>query len=74
MLIFVLLIVYSAYKSCEAGVITTSLGSINGNQIGSYQTFKKIPFAKPPIGKLRFQKPMAAEKWEGILNATGRNF
>ncbi|XP_044004285.1 acetylcholinesterase isoform X2 [Aphidius gifuensis] len=29
-----------------------------------------IPFAKPPIGPLRFRKPLAIEPWDGILNAT----
>ncbi|KAG5680864.1 hypothetical protein PVAND_010345 [Polypedilum vanderplanki] len=35
-----------------------------------FNAFLKIPFAKPPIGKLRFQKPEKNDKWNGTLNAT----
>ncbi|EFN83111.1 Acetylcholinesterase [Harpegnathos saltator] len=32
--------------------------------------FYGVPFAKPPIGPLRFRKPVPIEPWHGILNAT----
>ncbi|CAG7716301.1 unnamed protein product [Allacma fusca] len=35
-----------------------------------YLEFLGIPYAKPPIGKLRFESPQPAEKWDGILSAT----
>ncbi|KAG5678815.1 hypothetical protein PVAND_008449 [Polypedilum vanderplanki] len=36
----------------------------------NFHAFLKIPFAKPPIGDLRFQAPVENEKYNGILNAT----
>ncbi|PIC33719.1 hypothetical protein B9Z55_013599 [Caenorhabditis nigoni] len=51
-------------------IISTSSGKLNGKEVGDYHLFKKIPFAKPPLGELRFQKPEAVEKWDGIRNAT----
>lgn len=41
--------------------------NVNGKQVDS---FLGIPFAKPPVGDLRFKHPLPAEPWEGIFNAT----
>ncbi|XP_014271726.1 juvenile hormone esterase-like isoform X2 [Halyomorpha halys] len=35
-----------------------------------YSAFTGIPFAKAPVGELRFQPPQEVEKWRGIKNAT----
>ncbi|KAH9368284.1 hypothetical protein HPB48_008050 [Haemaphysalis longicornis] len=32
--------------------------------------FMGIPYAKPPVGKLRFQKTQRAESWDGVYDAT----
>ncbi|CAG7713563.1 unnamed protein product [Allacma fusca] len=39
----------------------------------TYHAFKGIPFAKPPLGKLRFESPQPPANWPGILNATQFN-
>ena len=31
--------------------------------------FKNIPYAKPPVGNLRFEKPERYRKWQGTLDA-----
>ncbi|KAI5643916.1 carboxylesterase family domain-containing protein [Phthorimaea operculella] len=37
---------------------------------GFYYSFKGIPYAAPPLGKLRFKAPQPPAHWEGIRNAS----
>jgi para-nitrobenzyl esterase len=32
----------------------------------SIQSYKGIPFAKPPVGDLRWKAPQAPDKWSGV--------
>ena len=41
----------------------TASGPIRGRRISGINVFKGIPFAKPPIGNLRFAPPECAEPW-----------
>nr|XP_046910537.1 acetylcholinesterase-like [Dermatophagoides farinae] len=41
--------------------------SLNGRLVDE---FLGIPFAKPPIGELRFKHPLPIDFWDGIFNAT----
>ncbi|GMS85581.1 hypothetical protein PENTCL1PPCAC_7756, partial [Pristionchus entomophagus] len=55
----------------DSRIVETSYGKIQGRRLiyaGDKQVdaFQGIPFAKPPIGKLRFKKPDATEKWPGV--------
>ena len=52
-------------------IVNTKLGKIEGLPAADPRitSFKGIPFAKPPVGELRFHAPVPAEKWEGILKA-----
>lgn len=36
---------------------------------GKVEVFTGIPYAKPPVGELRWQPPKEAEPWEGVLTA-----
>ena len=54
----------------------TKLGPIKGVETlvhGSDETilqYRRIPFARPPVGNLRFSKPEPYGAWDGILDAT----
>ncbi|XP_063611727.1 carboxylic ester hydrolase-like [Penaeus indicus] len=35
----------------------------------NYHSFVGIPYARPPVGSLRLQDPVAADEWEGVRDA-----
>ncbi|MDD3402470.1 MAG: carboxylesterase family protein [Hespellia sp.] len=49
--------------------IQTRKGIVEGNDCGSYYVFKGIPYAKPPIGELRWKAPREMDEWNGIYEA-----
>ncbi|XP_037945474.1 esterase B1-like [Teleopsis dalmanni] len=56
--------------------VKTQKGAIKGVKRLSdwgdaYHSFEKIPYAKPPIGELRFRAPVPAEPWTTVLDCTG---
>ena len=52
----------------------TTKGKVQGERINVHGTevdiFWGIPFAKPPLGDLRFKHPIQPDSWSGIRNAT----
>lgn len=49
--------------------VSTKYGTVSGVNMKTYTVFKGIPYAKPPIGELRFEPPQEPGKWDGILHA-----
>ena len=49
--------------------VTVTQGKLRGSAEKNLAVFKGVPFAKPPVGELRWKAPQPAEKWQGILKA-----
>lgn len=47
--------------------VETPLGTVKGAVNGDVFVFKGIPYAKPPVGGLRFAPTQPAEPWQGVL-------
>uniref|UniRef100_UPI00398F8674 fatty acyl-CoA hydrolase precursor, medium chain-like n=1 Tax=Pristiophorus japonicus TaxID=55135 RepID=UPI00398F8674 len=60
----------------EPLVVATKYGLLEGKRVSvkgapkPAYSYLAIPFAKPPVGPLRFSAPQAAEAWTGIRQAT----
>lgn len=46
-------------------IVKTSKGKIKGQLMEGYSLFKGIPYAKPPVGGLRWKAPQPLDAWEG---------
>ena len=58
----------------DENVLVTNLGSLSGRvtQQGekTLYSYFNIPYAKPPVGPLRFKDPLPYGGWEGVREAT----
>ncbi|XP_060248114.1 acylcarnitine hydrolase-like isoform X3 [Meriones unguiculatus] len=59
----------SPIRNTHLGQVRGSLIQVKDNNIGVH-TFLGIPFAKPPVGPLRFAPPEAPELWSGVRDGT----
>lgn len=50
-------------------IVNTRYGKIQGLKIKDCFIYKGIPYARAPIGNLRFRPPQKPESWEGVFNA-----
>ncbi len=50
--------------------VETTYGKIEGVLGEGISIFRGIPFAEPPVGKLRFQAPQKPKPWSGVRDAT----
>ncbi|XP_023565104.1 cocaine esterase-like [Octodon degus] len=56
-------------RTTNTGQVRGSLVHVKGTNL-EVHTFLGIPFAKPPLGPLRFAPPEAAESWSGVRDAS----
>jgi para-nitrobenzyl esterase len=51
-------------EDVNGGVVKTPLGALRGVVIDGVRVFRGVPFAEPPMGKLRFRPPVKVKVWE----------
>ncbi|CAB3233604.1 unnamed protein product [Arctia plantaginis] len=62
-------------RMTEAPIVSVEQGQLQGRIVSgavgkSFYSFQGIPYAKPPLGSLRFQAPQPPEPWDGVRDAT----
>ncbi len=62
---FFLLLSYSSAQN-----VSTQFGPVSGVINNGIYQFLGIPFAKPPVGNLRWKAPENPENWTNVLNTT----
>ncbi|EEZ97529.1 venom carboxylesterase-6 [Tribolium castaneum] len=72
---WLLLVFFIAHCMGERPMVSTPLGQIQGYHRKSakgnvFAAFEGIPYAKPPIGGLRFEPPEPIDPWKGVWNAS----
>lgn len=55
-------------------VVETEYGKIRGKRERDCEVFLGIPYAKPPIGPLRFRRPVPPDPWSDVLECTRFGF
>lgn len=60
-----------AKNPAKTDVIHVSQGDLTGvmTEDNEVEVFAGIPYAKPPVGDLRWKEPQPAEAWDGVLEA-----
>src|SRR5262245_56540353 len=71
-LVILLVIVMTTTHAQSAGcagdsdVACTEQGAVRGVVEGETLAFKGIPYARPPVGPLRWRPPEPPEPWQGV--------
>ncbi len=65
-----LLFLINACTTLPPDQVKVEQGIVQGTIEDSLRVFKGVPFAKPPVGNLRWKAPQPAEKWDGVKQTT----
>lgn len=73
-LIHLIAVIWPTSGQLLSPVVDLPLGKVEGKYslfgLTPLKEFLGVPFAKPPLGKLRFLKPEPVEPWNGTIKAT----
>jgi para-nitrobenzyl esterase len=64
--VFRILLLFIPIFSFSQPIVKTTAGIIEGSNQDGIAVFKGIPYAKPPVGSLRWKAPEPAESWKGV--------
>ncbi len=56
--------------AADFSVVKIDTGKVRGAEANGVISFKGIPYAKPPVDKLRWQPPQPAQHWRDVRDAT----
>ncbi len=58
-------------EAARTGIVHVSQGDLTGvyTADGKVEVFTGIPYAQPPVGRLRWREPQPPLPWEGVLRA-----
>ena len=62
--------ILGAQSAPAAPQVKTTTGVVEGIDAGAVRAFLGIPYAKPPVGDLRWTAPVPAAPWTGVRKAT----
>lgn len=61
----------AATAPASRAVVDVEGGRVSGSEIGDgVWAYKGIPFAAPPVGRLRWRPPQPVAPWDGVRDAT----
>ncbi|CAG7727296.1 unnamed protein product [Allacma fusca] len=67
--------VYFQFSTTKGRIVETNSGSVQGIVSSSrdgrkFDEWLGIPYAKPPVGNLRFASPVPVDKWNGVRDGS----
>jgi para-nitrobenzyl esterase len=60
----------AAAPAAPGARVHTGAGWVEGAVTATHRSFLGIPYAAPPVGPLRWRAPRAADRWDGVRDAT----
>ncbi|MEN3745938.1 carboxylesterase family protein [Sphingomonas sp. HF-S3] len=65
----IVLMALGATLPAAAQEVPTDTGQVRGRADGAVTVFKGLPYAAPPTGALRWRRPQAPTRWNGVREA-----